>query len=125
MSMSVSGNGVNLAQGHPQCHPYQDYELSIPASALSAGSPGPEWQWHLEEPDGEVSLTQGAGQPLSLCSALWSGIQAVWAAASAGRAPPRQLGTETGHGQPQEVQDKPLICKAFSNGHPFVTCVLL
>lgn len=37
-------------------------------------------------------------------------------------------GTERGHGQPPEgqEQDKPLICKSFSNGGtPSVTCVLL
>lgn len=79
----------------------------------------------MEEQGREFSLAWGAGQPLPLSSAvLW---EPVWAAASAGRAPGRQLGTETRHGQPPESQeqDKPLVCKAFSSGgSPFVTYVL-
>lgn len=107
--------------------PVQDQQLPVPASARPAGSPGLGWQWDVEEQDRELSLAQGAGQPLSLCCALCSGGQEVWAAASAAGQQAGSWGLRQAMGSPLGPGTRQAThSKAFFNGdNAFMACVLL
>lgn len=127
MSMSVSGNGVSLAQGCPNVtHTKVTSCLSLPQHGLQAalGSSG-SGMWRNRMESSALPWVQVNPCPSVLPFVLGARQLPLQAGHQAG-----SWGLRQAMGSPQGVrskpQDKPLIRRAFSNGdNPFLTCVLL